>query len=167
MDEWSGLRTAVVVVTWLTVLGGLTLAAIWIARGGAKAVGPEDEGLDHLARQHARGRSNRAVATSFSLAQVGVHGLLGVLTAALITYAAARGSDRSSGYLAILTAIAATGLPGVLMFRKWISNTRPATAAVTPRSGRVEDEMPKAVVYGHGVGAVAAAAMIVVLLIVD
>jgi hypothetical protein len=66
-----------------------------------------------------------------------------------------------------MSAGAHTWLPGVLMFRKWISNTRPATAVVTPRSGRVEDAMPKAVVYGHGVGAVATAAMIVVLLIVD
>ncbi|HZB42915.1 MAG TPA: hypothetical protein VE487_18215 [Ilumatobacter sp.] len=168
MDEWAGLRTAVVVVSWLTVLGGLTLAITWFVRGGGRAVGPEDEGLEDVAGQHARGRSNRAAVTSFSVAQVATHGLLGVLTAALVTYGAVRDSDRSTGYIAILAAIAVTAVPGIVMFRKWRTNTRPAVStAVAPTSGRVEDHIPRAVVYGHGLGAAAIAGLVLVLLIVD
>jgi hypothetical protein len=168
MEEWGGLRAAVVVVAWLTVLGGLTLAAAWFSRGGARAVGPEDEGLEPVARQHALGRAGRAAVTSFSSAQVGVHGLLGVLTAALLTYAAARGSDRSTGYMTVLLAVAVTAIPGVVMFRKWLANARPQVAeTVAPRSGRVEDQLPKAVVFAHGIGALTIVVLTVVLIIVD
>jgi hypothetical protein len=168
MDDWDGLRAAVAVVAWVTVLGGLTLGGLWFARGGGRAVGPEDEGLEPVARRHARGRPKGAAVSSFSSAQVGVHGLLGVLTASLITYAVARGTDRSSGYPVVVLALAVTAIPGVLMFRKWITSARPAVGeVVAPHSGRVEDHLPKAVVYAHGAAALATALLVVLLFIVD
>jgi len=43
MDAWEGLRTAAIVVVWVTVGGGLLLAVLWVARGGGRAIGPEDQ----------------------------------------------------------------------------------------------------------------------------
>ena len=45
MDDWSGLRTAAVVVVWATVAGGLVLGSLWFVFGGGRSVGPEDETL--------------------------------------------------------------------------------------------------------------------------
>jgi hypothetical protein len=41
VDEWSGVRTALVIVAWLTVAGGALMAVLWIAFGGERAIGPE------------------------------------------------------------------------------------------------------------------------------
>src|SRR5215207_2427302 len=134
MDDWSGLRTAAVVVVWATVAGGLVLGTLWFVFGGGRSVGPEDETLAEQAEpdqgtQAVQSRTRRI--TSFSTAQVGMHGLLGLITAGLLTYAAVRNSDRSTGYVTVLVAIAVTAIPAVLMFRKWKSGARPAIAGVT------------------------------------
>jgi hypothetical protein len=168
VDAWNALRGAAVVVVWLTVGGGLVLASLWLRSGGSRAVGPEDEELETVARHHARHSPRSDVVTSFSVAQVAGHGLLGVLTAALLTYAATRGTDRSTGYTAVLVAAAVTATPGIIMFRKWACRARPRVAdAVAPNSGRVEDHLPRAVVYAHGIAAVATVALVVLLVIVD
>src|SRR3712207_4252192 len=102
MDEWSGLRTAAIVVAWLTVSGGVLMAVLWFARGGARAIGPEDELMAETGTAVAR---NERRVTSFSSAQLGMHGLLGILTAVLITYGVLRDDDRSGGYIALIVAI--------------------------------------------------------------
>jgi hypothetical protein len=78
--------------------------------------------------------------TSFSSAQVGMHGFLGILTAGLITYAAVRVDDRGAGYWAGLVSIAVTAIPGTLMFLKWRGQRRPDIGATTDLAGnsRVE-----------------------------
>jgi hypothetical protein len=166
VDEWSGLRTVLVIVAWLTVAGGALMAILWIAFGGERAVGPEDE---MMARAGVRKDHTGRPFTSFSSAQVGVHGLLGILTAALITYAAVRSDDRAAGYWAGLVAIAVTAVPGTLMFLKWRSRRRPvvAGASASARGPRVEDRLPSPVVLMHGAAVLATAGLLVALLLLD
>jgi hypothetical protein len=166
MDDWTGLRTAAIVVVWVTVAGGLTLATLWFVFGGGRSVGPEDE---ILAEQGAGVQSPARRVTSFSSAQVAMHGLLGLITAGLLTYAAVRESDRATGYVTVLVAIAVTAIPAVLMFRKWKSGQRPAISGVTEAASdrRVEDRLPRTVVYLHGLAAVSTVALVVILLVVD
>jgi hypothetical protein len=172
MDDWSGLRIAAVVVVWATVAGGLVLGTLWFVFGGGRSVGPEDETLAIQAERDqgtdvVQSRTRRI--TSFSTAQVGMHGLLGLITAGLLTYAAVRDSDRGTGYVTVLVAIAITAIPALLMFRKWRSGARPSIAGVTDAATdrRVEDRLPSPVVYLHGVAAVSTATLVVILLAVD
>jgi hypothetical protein len=166
MDDWEGLRTAAIVLVWLTVGGGLLLATMWFAFGGARAVGPEDEIMSQAGTPP---DPARRTTTSFSSAQVGMHGLLAVLTALLVTYGATLRDDRSGGYVALLGSLAVTAIPGVLMFWKWHTKKRPHVKGVAVGVGRprVEDRLPKLVVYAHGLAAVATISIIVVLLVVD
>lgn len=165
MNDWEGLRTAAAVVVWVTVGVGATMAVTWLVLGGRRAVGPDDE-LMSQAGVHIESRDRRY--TAFSSAQIGIHGLLGVMTAALLTYALARDDDRSSGYWGVLVAIAITAVPGVLMFLKWRSRRRPSLAG-GPASGhgpKVEDGLPRAVVFLHGLLAATVVVLVVVLLVV-
>jgi|GEM_PF-6033016 len=166
MDAWEGLRTAAVIVVWVTVAGGLLMATIWFAAGGAGAVGPEDE---LMASSGARVQRRSRRVTSLSSAQVGMHGLLGILTACLVTYGALLDDDRTGGYVALLVAIAVTALPGILMFRKWRSGRAPDLTGIDarPTEGRSEDRLPRPVVYLHGLAALTTAAIVVALLVVD
>jgi hypothetical protein len=166
VDEWTGLRIAVVVVAWATVAGGLLMAILWLSFGGARAVGPDDE---LMARSGVPIATRDRRVTAFSSAQVGIHGVLGVLTASFLTYAAAQSDDRSGGYLAVLVAVTVTAVPGVLMFRKWRSGRRPVIDANTEstRRPRVEDRIPTAVVLLHGAAATGIAALVLLLLVFD
>ena len=85
MDDWEGLRLAAVIVAWLTVAGGLILALTWLALGGGRAIGPEDELMAQAGVPVSRPERRR---TALSSAQVGLHGLFGITTASLLTYAA-------------------------------------------------------------------------------
>jgi hypothetical protein len=164
MGDASTLRTIAVVLGWLTVLGGLTMAVIWLAAGGGKAFGPEDQLMaESGARVPRRDRS-----TSFSTAQLGIHGFLGLMTAALITYGATVDDDARDGYLFIVVAIMITAVPGTLMFRKWKRGERPALTekTVRPDAGRAEDRLPRVVVYGHGLVALATALVVVLVVFV-
>jgi hypothetical protein len=144
MNEWEGLRIAIVVAVWLTVAGGLLLALIWAIGGGTRAAGPEDELMSVAGVEPDRPIRHL---TSWSAANVGMHGMLGILTAALITYAAAR--HDAEGYLAALAAIAITAVPGSVMYLRWHRGRRPRVRGVTSRQ-RVEDRLPRPAVYGHG-----------------
>jgi ABC-type Fe3+ transport system permease subunit len=159
MNEWEALRIAIVVAAWLTVAGGLLLAVIWAIAGGVRAAGPEDELMSVAGAEPSRPIRR---ATSFSLANVGIHGLLGILTAALITYAAARHDPE--GYLAVLAAIAITAVPGTLMYLRWHRGQRPRVEGVTSQR-RVEDRLPRPAVYGHGAMMGITAVLAVILLI--
>jgi len=164
VDDWSGLRTALVIVVWVTVMGGALMALLWTSFGGARALDPNDE---LMARAGVPlGEEGRKV-TSFSSAQVGIHGLIGLLTASLITYAAVRGDDRGAGYLAALVALGVTAIPGTLMFLKWRAGFRPAVAGATVPDRRVEDRLPRPVVFLHGLAAITTAAVVVALLVLD
>ena len=163
MDDWRGLRIALVVVVWLTVGGGALLGTIWSLRGGHVARGAEHAAAPGVSLP---GGDDPRV-TSFSSAQVGVHALLGVLTAAFVTYGAVRTSDRGSGYPALLLAIAITAIPGALMFLKWRRSRRTAARPVVPDDERVEDRLPAPVVYLHGVGALTTAVLVVLLALAD
>jgi hypothetical protein len=159
MNEWEGLRIAIVVAVWLTVAGGLLLALIWAIGGGTRAVGPEDEIMSVAGVEPDQPIRHQ---TSWSAANVGMHGMLGILTAALITYAAAR--DDAEGYLAALAAIAITAVPGVLMYLRWHRGQRPRVRGVDDRP-RVEDRLPRPAVYGHGALVGVTAVLAVILLI--
>lgn len=168
MDEWSGLRTALVIVVWLTVAGGALMAVLWIAFGGERAIGPEDE---MMARAGVRIDHEGRRLTSFSSAQVGIHGFLGILTAALITYAAVRVDDRNAGYWAGLVAVALTAIPGTLMFLKWRNQRRRPAVGGARASGhgtaRVEDRLPSPVVLLHGAAVLTTVGLLVALLVLD
>jgi uncharacterized protein (DUF2237 family) len=165
MDDWTALRTGATVVIWVVVAGGLVLAITWLARGGVRAIGPEDR----LLGQSSVPAKQRRRTTSFGAAQVGIHGLLGVMTASLLTYAAVRTTDRSTGYAAVLVALAVTAVPGSLMFAKWRRREQPGLASEDLSGGRerAEDRLPRPVVYAHGLAAVGTAALVLILLVVD
>ena len=163
MDDWRGLRIALIILAWATVAGGATLASLWSLRGGLRARGPEE---DETPAAGAVAWTDARV-TSFTTAQVGVHGLLGVLTASLLTYAVLQ-DDRRTGYLASLVALALTAVPGVLMFVKWRRRGRPERAAAgRTATERVEDRLPGPIVYLHGLAALTTAAIVAILLVVD
>ena len=142
------------------------MAILWVAFGGTRAVGPDDE---LMAQSGVPIQARNRPFSAFSSAQVGIHGILAILTASFLTYTAAQSDDRSGGYLAVLVALAATAVPGLLMFRKWRSRRRPVVQAVSAstREPRVEDRIPKAVVYLHGAAAAATVIVVLVLLILD
>jgi hypothetical protein len=165
MDQWEGLRIAGAVAAWATVAGGVLLTVIWLARGGGRAFGPNDE----LMVQSGVTLETDRPRTAFSSAQIGLHGFFGIMTAILLTYAVARSDDRVSGYIAVLVIAAITIFLGLLMFRKWSSPRRPAIDG-DPRgdSGvKVEDGLPKIVVYGHGAAALGLVTLVVALALVD
>jgi len=164
MDDWSGLRTALVIVVWVTVAGGVLMAILWTVFGGFKAVDPNDE---LMAEAGVPPDAKASQVTSFSSPQIGIHGLIALLTASLITYAALRNTDRDDGYLAGALALVVTAIPGTLMFRKWHRGDRPHVAGPAIGRHRVEDRLPRPVVYLHGIAALTTAAIITVLLVVD
>src|SRR5215210_551506 len=165
MDDWEALRTTALVTVWLTVSGGAVMAAIWFKSGGARSVGPEDGLMADAGVPVERG--DRPV-TAFTSAQLGIHGLLGILTAALLTYGVRLDDDRRRGYVAILVAIGLTGSLGFIMFRKWRSGQRPRVPGVdVDRRERAEDHLPRIVVYLHGAAAIATGALVLMLLLVD
>jgi hypothetical protein len=163
MNEWPALRVVALIVVWLTVAGGITLAVTWLRHGGARAVGPESGIVSEAAA------ADRAkIVTSFSSAQVGIHGLLGLLTAALATYALLRADDRGGGYVAVLGAILVTAIPGTLMYLKWHRGARPRVRRTGVGSAeRVEDHLPAIVVFGHGLMALTFLVLVAGLLLVD
>jgi hypothetical protein len=165
VNEWHELRTAALIVVWVTVAGGLVLALVWLRHGGARAVGPEDQIMSEAGNVV---QSKNGKVTSFSSAHVGMHGLLALLTALLATYGLVRQDDRGGGYLAILGAVIITGIPGGLMFWKWHAGHRPAVRGVRVAAmDRAEDHLPRPVVYLHGLLAFAFVVLLVVLLAVD
>jgi hypothetical protein len=166
VDEWSGLRIAVVIVAWVTVAGGALMAILWFSFGGPRAVGPDDE---VRARSGVPVETGNRRITAFSSAQVGIHGVLGIMTASFVTYTAAQSDDRSGGYLAAFVALAVTAVPGVLMFRKWRSGRRPDIDANTAstREARVEDRLPTPVVLLHGAAATSIVVLVLLLFVLD
>jgi hypothetical protein len=91
------------------------------------------------------------------------------MSAGLLTYAVARPDDRVSGYIAVLVIAAITVFLGLLMFRKWSSPRRP-TVDGDPHgdSGpKVEDGLPRTVVYAHGAAALAFVVVVVLLVVVE
>jgi hypothetical protein len=165
VDEWEGLRIAGAVVAWATVAGGLLLAVIWLVPGGGRAFGPDDE----LMVQAGAAIDTERPRTAFSSAQIGLHGLFGIMTAGLLTYAVVRPDDRVSGYVAVLVVAAITTFLGLLMFRKWRSLRRPAVDGdpLGDVGPKVEDRLPRIVVYGHGAAAVGLVTLVALLVIVD
>jgi hypothetical protein len=138
---------------------------LWFAFGGARAIGPDDQLMGEAGASVER-HGHRD--TSFSTAQVGIHGVLGLLTAFLVTYGAHLDADRTDGYIALLVALVVTSVPGAVMFAKWVRGTRahvPGLAVDDRR--RVEDRLPRSVVIVHGLAAVATVAVVAVLLVVD
>ncbi len=164
MEDWTWLRTIAAVAAWGTVGGGLVLAAIWFAAGGAKAAGPEEDLMPEGGSP-----PRRRAPTSFTSAQVGVHGLFGVMTAAFLTYVVVAHHDLVDGYLGALVAVALTATLGILMYRKWSSGELPRATRRARDGGapaRPEDKLPRAVVYLHGAAAATTALLVVVLLVI-
>ncbi len=165
MDDFRGLRILLVIVVWATIGGGALIATLWVALGGGRAIGPDD--IDD--RRVDPARPERRV-TSFSTAHIGLHAILGLLTAALITYAALRSTDRDAGYAAGFVALLVTALPGALLFRLWRDRSHRGRPDAPPRdvaATRVEDRLPAPVVYLHGLAAIATAALLVALFLID
>jgi len=163
MDDWAWLRTVVVVLAWVAVAGGAVLAALWVAFGGLRALSPEDR---LLAATGAAPDQDRERETAFTSAQVGIHGLLGIGTAALITYAATT-DDRVAGYAASLVAIVITAIPGVLMFLRWRERPPQQPRVGRRRPPRVEHRLPASGVYAHGFFSACIVIGLIVLLAVD
>jgi hypothetical protein len=161
MDDWDLWRIAIVVAAWLTVAGGLIMGVLWTAFGGARAAGPEDEAMG-VAGVHPTRRIDRQ--TSLSGATIAAHGLVGILTAAFITWAASR--NETEGYIAVLVAILVTAIPGTLMYLRWHRGQRPVVRGVD-RQPRVEDRLPRPVVYGHGLMVGVTTLLAVVLLVIS
>lgn len=166
MNEWSSLRTVLSVAVWLTLSGGVVMAAVWLRSGGRKAIGPEDE-LHAQAGEPVDQRGRRW--TSFGSAQIGMHAMLGLMTAALVTYAATYDGERSNGYIGVAIAVIVTAIPGVAMFRKWFRGDIPRLPrhVRTVDDDRAEDHIPRIVAYVHGLSALATLGLIVALFFLD
>jgi hypothetical protein len=162
VDDWLWLRSVAAIVAWATVAGGLAMAARWVAKGGLRAIGPDDE----LMAESGVAVGTRGPVTSLSPAQIAGHGFFGIATAGLVTYAVVRDSDRTTGYVAVAVVLAFTGSLGWLMFRKWRSGRRPLPEETTG-ADRVEDHLWSPLVYAHGLAALATAVLVVALLILD
>ena len=162
----EAVRAIAIVVVWMTLSGGLLLGTLWFRHGGGRSIGPEDE---ILTEQGAPPQASTGRTTSFAVAQVVIHAMFGLLTAILITYAAAHDGDRRNGYVASIVAIVVTASLGTLMFLKWRRGSRPRIGeSRTPARGpRVEDRLPSPVVYAHGLAAAATATLVIVLLAGD
>src|SRR3954468_15962922 len=114
MGDWAGLRTAAAILAWVTVIAGLTLGVAWIALGGGRSFGPNDE-LMAQSRPSTGHRADRF--TAWTSAQIGMHGIVGVFLASLLAYAIAQpADDRLQGYLAVLAVASVSVLTGLLMF---------------------------------------------------
>lgn len=180
MDDWEGLRTALVIVVWVTVGAGALLGTMWAAFGGVRALGPDDalpqtivadDDPDATLSPHRPGEVRRGgrELTTFGVAQVIAHATLGILTASLVTYGASVDDDRTGGYIALIVAVVITAMPGSRMFFTWMTGRRPNRAGRggVRRDRRVEDRLPSPFVYFHGLGALSTLAITVLLLISD
>ena len=166
MFEAEIIRTVAVVAGWATVVGGLLLAVWWVAVGGMRAFGPNDQLMvgTGLERDHEETRS-----TSWSSVLVGVHGFFGISTASLLTYAAVRSTGRQSGYIAVLVVAAFTVTLGVTLYVKGASSRRPSrTGDPNGETGAtVEQRLPRVVVWAHGLAAAIVVVTVSVLIVVD
>lgn len=165
LDEWGVLRVVAIVAAWVAVAGGALMAAVWFARGGVRAFGPEDQ----LAAEQHRLRRTNDRSTSFTVVQLGMHALLGLAAAAFVTYVMTYSGDRTDAYVGALVFAVAAAIPGVLMFRKWRRGERPIPEpeGLAPAGERVEDGIPRVVAYFHGLAALAVIGLAVALLLLD
>lgn len=166
MNDVSVLRTIAVIAAWLTVGGGLLITVIWLAKGGWRAFSPDDE---ILARSGGPAASPDQPVTAFSSSQIGVHGFFGLTAAILLSYAVARESDRVAGYWGVLVLAAVAIVLGVVIFLTWRTDRRPHGHGDPEgdRGPKVEDGVPRLVVYAHGAGAAITVVLVLALVVVD
>jgi hypothetical protein len=134
-------------VAWIvTVLGGLTLAALWGRRGGASQPQDESEG---------RGKPGIAIPVLVPHALLAIAGL--VIWAVYITRDDSRGMSYTPGFA--VGALAIVIVLGLVMFRRWSLARRDRDVG-----GEAERRLPVALVTLHGLAAATTFALVVVTL---
>ena len=159
------MRTAAILAWLATVGGGLTIVAIWAAKGGLRQ---EDRELT-VARSRGAAEPASGQYTNLSHWMVATHALLALTGLGLFAYYLARRdsvdtSIESAPWLALATLVVVASL-GVGMARRW-SADRKAHASGTAgrrRSQAADQAIPAFIVAGHGL---AAAATVVLVLLV-
>ena len=159
------MRTAAVIAWIVTAGGGLTMVAIWAAKGGLRQ---EDRELT-MARSLGAAEPANATHTNLSHWMVASHALLAVTGLGLFVYYLARRDSVQTGvesapWLALGTLLLVAAL-GVGMVRRWAADRRaPAEGTGRRRRSTAADQaIPAVIVAAHGL---AAAATIVLVLLV-
>ena len=159
------MRTAAILAWLVTVGGGLTIVAIWAAKGGLRQ---EDRELT-VARSRGAAEPASAQYTNLSHWMVATHGLLALTGLALFAYYLARRDSLQTGvesapWLALGTLLLVAAL-GVGMARRWAADRKAhrSGAAGRRRSPAADQAIPAVIVAAHGL---AAAATVVLVLLV-
>ena len=159
------MRTAAILAWLATIGGGLTIVAIWAAKGGLRQ---EDRELT-VARSRGAAEQAAVPYTNLSHWMVATHALLALTGLALFVYYLARRDSVQTGvesapWLAFGILLVVAGL-GVGMARRW-SADRKANASGAGRRRRspaADQAIPAIVVAAHGL--TAAATILLVLLV--
>ncbi len=156
------MQAAAVIVGWITVVGGLTLAGLWLRAGGGR-----DRDRDERPVPASTGRpsgpagaaasapepDNAAGITParprvFSRAHVAAHGMLGLVAVALVSYTASGVPDSPALAAGIaLAAVILAVVAGLGLFVKW-KQARDSGDDALP-----ESRLPIVIVAGHGLAA--------------
>jgi hypothetical protein len=147
-----------VIAVILTVLGGSTLFALYVAAGGFSRPAPTQAVADLPARRVQEAPVPARATSHFSVARAGVHGVLGISGAIAIVFAVV-GNWRTAAIIALLFLLAAATI-GLTMFVPWARERNDRAAQERP-----EQKLPLVVVLGHGLGALVTLVAVVVLVL--
>ncbi|MDQ3385233.1 MAG: hypothetical protein M3503_04355 [Actinomycetota bacterium] len=159
------MRTAAVLAWLATAGGGLTMVAIWAAKGGLR----QEDRETTVARSRGAAEPASAPYTNLSHWMVATHALLAFTGLALFAYYLANRDSVQTGvesapWLALGTLLVVAAL-GVGMARRWAAD-RKAQASGTAgrrRSAAADQAIPAVILAAHGL---AAAATVVLVLLV-
>ena len=159
------MRTAALIAWLVTAGGGLTMVAIWAAKGGLRQ---EDRELT-MARSRGAAEPAAPASTNLSHWMVASHALLAVTGLGLFVYYLARRDSVQTGvesapWLAFGTLLLVAAL-GVGMVRRWAADRRASAGGPGQRrrSTAADQAIPAVIVGAHGL---AAATTIVLVLLV-
>lgn len=147
-------------LAWVaTALIGLPMFVIWARRGGLRQLDEKPPATGAAGYD-----SHPDVApTRYSLALIGTHTLMGIVAVVLFFGLVVIGFDdaRHTGWFLIVWAalLSATGL------KMYTGGTRETAAILPEDADPAEDHLPRSLVFAHGVGAVAAVVLSVLLIL--
>ena len=156
-------------VAWvLTAGGGLTMAAIWLARGGLRQ---RDEALElsygHVAdATDIGGLSDAPRRSRLPVWMIATHAAVAALGLALWIYYVGREDEEGTGVGAVppltVGVLLVVATLGVLMVRRWRADRSRLAAEKRPKADRPpEQRFPSVVVAMHGLLAVVTLALVV------
>ncbi len=159
------MHVAAVVAWFVTAGGGLTMAAVWIAKGGLRQE-DDDPSVD---RPHGTAENPMVARTNLSHWMVASHVVMALIALSLLVFYAARRDDIQTGaesapWLALSALIVAAGF-GYAMARRWSAYRTRHRKGQPPslRPAPADQSIPAPIVHLHG--AAAAVTLVVTLLV--